>query len=62
MHYEVSAAGYKKLVTELMFEGDPRMTPQNWRSFENAGFVIAKLEPGEVGGQECVCDLVLRKE
>ncbi|RIK69316.1 MAG: hypothetical protein DCC65_00815 [Planctomycetota bacterium] len=62
IHLEVTADGYRKLVTEMMFEGDNRLTWENRPIFEREGFVIAPLERSEDGEYRGTCDLVLRKE
>jgi hypothetical protein len=45
--------------TELMFEGDSRLTEQNRGEFEKAGFIIAKATRGEDGVWHCECDVVM---
>lgn len=62
IHYEAEAIGHRRLVTELMFEGDPRLTRDNRRSFVQAGFAIAKVTKDEDGVQRCVCDLVMNRK
>lgn len=62
VHYEVEARGHPQLVTELMFEGDPRLTRENRRGILRAGFVIAEVAKDKDGVQHCVCDLVLDRE
>ena len=59
IHYEVEAKGQKRLVTEMMFQGDPRLTSESQREFTKAGFTIAKVEKDNNGVQRCVCDLVV---
>ena len=61
IHYEVTADGYKKLVTEMMFEGDSRMTSRNRRSFEQAGFIICEPQKNDEGVKTCECNFVIRK-
>ncbi|MBK8269959.1 MAG: DJ-1/PfpI family protein [Planctomycetes bacterium] len=61
VHYAVTAEGFEELVTELMFEGDERLTPGAITEFEKAGFVIANLER-DGDGSKCVCDLTLKKK
>jgi protocatechuate 3,4-dioxygenase beta subunit len=59
IHYEVEAKGYEKLVTELMFQGDPRVTTENQPFFVRAGFSIVKVEKDADGIQRCSSDLML---
>lgn len=62
VHYQVSADGHEELVTELMFEGDPRLTSSVRDEMEKAGFVIAPLTKSDNGAVTCVCDLRLEKK
>ena len=62
VHYEVEAPGHKPLVTELMFEGDPRLTSENRRGILRAGFVIAEVTRGKDGVHRCDCDLFLDRK
>jgi protocatechuate 3,4-dioxygenase beta subunit len=62
VHYEVQARGHETLVTELMFEGDPRLSSENRREIVQAGFVIAEVTKDKDGVQRCVCDLVMERD
>ncbi|HKQ46559.1 MAG TPA: hypothetical protein VJZ71_00645 [Phycisphaerae bacterium] len=59
VHYEVEAKGHEPFVTELMFEGDPRLNSENRRGILRAGFVIAEVTKDKDGVHHCVCDLVM---
>ncbi|RJP39927.1 MAG: hypothetical protein C4547_02960 [Phycisphaerales bacterium] len=60
VHVEVTAEGFHKLVTELMFEGDPRLTPSTREWAVGQGFVITPVTPDDKGVEHGVCDLTLR--
>jgi protocatechuate 3,4-dioxygenase beta subunit len=62
VHYEVTARGYEKKITELMFEGDSRLTDRSRRAFVAEGFIISKLRRGEDGVWRCECDVTLKKQ
>lgn len=59
IHFEVTADGHEKLITEMMFEGDSRMNRENRRSFERAGFIIGVPKKKD-GITTCECNFVLR--
>ncbi len=61
VHYAVEAGGFEKLETELMFEGDSRMSDDAREELEGIGFVVAKLDRGEDGVLRCRCDLRLKR-
>lgn len=62
IHFCVSASEYEKLETEMMFEGDSRLSEKNRGNFLSAGFTIAKPSPNSKGEKECKCDFTLRKK
>lgn len=62
VHYQVNVRGYKEKITELMWEGDSRMTDKSRKAFEHEGFVISKLTKDENGVLRTTCDIVLQKE
>lgn len=49
IHFEIRADGYQDLVTEMMFEGDKRLTAENHKGLEESGFQIVKIEEGKCG-------------
>lgn len=50
IHFEIRAEGFQDLVTEMMFEGDERLTAENRRGFEASGFQIVKIDDGKCSG------------
>jgi transcriptional regulator GlxA family with amidase domain/protocatechuate 3,4-dioxygenase beta subunit len=61
VHYEVTAHGYERMITEMMFDDDSRMTRRNRRAFEAEGFTLAKPTRGDDGIWRCECDIVITK-
>lgn len=61
VHYEVSAYQHEPVVTELMFEGDSRLTARSRKEFEGNGFIISKTTRGDDGVLRCVCDVTVKK-
>lgn len=59
IHYEIEAPGFKKLVTEVMFSDDKRLTPDTRRWVEDAGFVICNPRQDERNRQHCTADFAL---
>lgn len=59
VHYEVTADGHPELVTELMFEGDSRLTSHGLREFQRAGFLIRPVSRDANGGEKVTCDIRL---
>ncbi len=61
IHYEVEAYRHAKRVTELMFEGDPRLTEEAREAFVRDGFIISPVTRGEDGLLRCTCDITLSR-
>jgi protocatechuate 3,4-dioxygenase beta subunit len=61
IHYEITAAGLEREITELMFEDDSRMTPDTKKWAIEAGFVVAKPSPGEDGVMRVTADWTLKR-
>jgi len=49
IHYEVTAPGFDKMVSEFMFEDDNRMSPETKEWAVESGFVVAAPEKGKDG-------------
>ena len=62
VHYEVSAPGYQKTVTELMFADDSRMTNRAREEFQRIGFVMTVPDRDADGTQRSDCNIVLRPD
>ena len=60
IHLQVFVDGQSRLVSEINFEDDPRMTPSVRRQSEQSGFYVVPVEHGADGVQRCRVDITLR--
>ena len=61
IHYEVKASGYQTIVTELLFEGDPRLTPEMRTMAQRSRFIISPVRQGVDRVEQATCDIVLAR-
>lgn len=61
IHLEVYVDGRPKLVTEIQFEDDPRMTTEERRQSRHAGFYLVPVRRGADGVQKCEAEIRLRE-
>ncbi len=59
VHFEVYASGFATLVTEILFEDDPRLDAEGRRFAENGGYPIVTPEHGKDGALRAACSFVL---
>ena len=60
IHIQVFVDGRSRLVSEINFEDDPRMTPSTRRQSEQARFFIVPVEHGADGTQRCRVEITIR--
>jgi hypothetical protein len=60
VHVEISAPGETALTTELLFDDDPRLTPERRIWANQSGFFISPVRRDAAGVQHCSYDLVLK--
>jgi Dioxygenase len=53
IHIQVFVDGQSRLVSEINFDDDPRMTPSTRRQSEQSGFYVVPVEHGAGGVQRC---------
>jgi protocatechuate 3,4-dioxygenase beta subunit len=61
IHIEVFVAGSARLVSEIQFSDDPRLTPEQRRRSTAEGFLIVPVQREANGSQRCTVDVNLRK-
>jgi protocatechuate 3,4-dioxygenase beta subunit len=61
IHYMVQAAGYKKLITQLYFKGDPNIQSDPWASKSNLLVDPVKIKAHDGSYQRGTFDIVLAK-
>ena len=59
IHFEITAPGFKKQITEVMFEDDSRMTASMKQSALEAGFVVQSPAKGSDGLPRITADWTL---
>ncbi|MFK8044379.1 MAG: hypothetical protein AB8B72_02710 [Crocinitomicaceae bacterium] len=63
IHYRVSAPGYKELISQIYFKGDPHITKDPWASQPKANMRILDLIPENTKGELSVTfDIYLPKK
>lgn len=60
IHVEVFPEGGRPRITEIVFEDDPRMTPEARRSNERQGYSIVRVTRGKDGVERCSAEIRLR--
>ena len=60
IHVEVFPEDGSRLTTEILFEDDPRLTPEARRSVERAGFPVVPVTRGKDGVERCSAEIRLR--
>ena len=60
IHIQVFVDGQSRLVSEVTFEDDPRMTPSMRRQVERNGFYLVPVEHGADGVQRCRVEIAVR--
>ncbi len=60
IHIQVFVDGQSRLVSEITFEDDPRMTPSVRRRTEQSGFYVVPVEYGAGGVQRCRVEITIR--
>jgi catechol 1,2-dioxygenase len=63
IHFRITAKGYKEIISQLYFEGDPHITSDPWASDKKAEHRIIKIIPEDVqGGLTLVFNMYLSKQ
>jgi protocatechuate 3,4-dioxygenase beta subunit len=60
IHVEISASGKRAQATELLFEDDPRLTPERRTWAKGQGFTISPVRRDATGIEQCSYELVVK--
>lgn len=60
IHLEVLPGDGGRIMTEILFDDDPRMTPEMRRWAERAGFPVVPVTRGQDGVERCSAEIRLR--
>ncbi|HIA20744.1 MAG TPA: hypothetical protein EYN70_15240, partial [Planctomycetaceae bacterium] len=61
IHYMIQAPGYQKLITQLYFQGDPRIANDRWASKSNLVIPLVKTKSAHGTYQQGTFDIVLAR-
>jgi len=50
IHFRITAKGYKEIVSQIYFKGDPHITHDPWASDKKAEHRILEIIPGDING------------
>lgn len=63
IHFRVSEAGHKELVSQIYFQGDPHITKDPWASQQKAKERILEIRPEDTHGNLAIqFDIYMRKK
>jgi len=62
IHFEITAPGFAVRRLQMVFDDDPRMQPEHWRTWaEKAGHPVVSARADSLGVLQAVCDIRLRR-